>query len=82
LDTVLSLGRGGVEVVEVEVPPLVVGRTVRDLTVLGEVHVVAISRGAKTFLPTTGTVFQVGDLIHVAVAEGSAGRLTAFLGLA
>jgi len=82
LDTVLSLGGGGVEVVEVEVPPLVVGRTVRDLTVLGEVHVVAISRGAKTFLPTLGTIFQVGDLIHVAVAEGSADRLTAFLGLA
>jgi trk system potassium uptake protein TrkA len=82
LDTVLSLGRGGVEVVEVEVPPLVVGRKVRDLTVLGEVHVVAISRGAKTFLPTLGTILHAGDLIHVAVAEGSADRLTAFLGLA
>jgi trk system potassium uptake protein TrkA len=82
MDRVLSLGGGGVEIVEVEVPPLVVGRAVRDLTILGEVHVVAISRGARTFLPTLGTVFQVGDLIHVAVAEGSATRLTAFLGLA
>lgn len=82
LDTFASVGGGGVEIVNADVPPQLEGRTVKDLVVAGEIHVVAISRGARAFIPTLGTVFQEGDLLHLAVAEGSAGRLMALLGLA
>lgn len=81
LDTVLSLGSGEVDLVKTEIPPLLVGRTVNELTVPGEIQVVAISRGGTTFLPTLGTVFQNGDLVHLVVLAASADRLRALLGL-
>jgi trk system potassium uptake protein TrkA len=81
LDTVASLGSGEVDVVEVEVPPLLVGRTVTELTVAGEAQVVSISRAGKTFLPTPATVFHKGDLVHVAVLVSSAERLRKLLGM-
>jgi trk system potassium uptake protein TrkA len=80
LHTVLSLGSGAVTMIEVELPSLLVGRTVNDLTVLGEIHVAAISRSATTFLPTLGTVFQAGDLLHLAVLTTATERLKALLG--
>ncbi len=82
LDTVLSMGSGGVDIVEIEVPALLVGRKVNELMIPGEIHVIAISRGNKTFLPTLGTVFQGSDLIHLAVVAASSDRLKALLGLA
>jgi len=81
LDTVLSLGSGEVDVVKTEIPPLLAGRTVNELMVPGEIQVVAISRGGTTFLPTLGTVFQNGDLVHLVVLAASADRLRALLGL-
>lgn len=81
LDTILSLGSGEVDIVEAEIPPLLVGRVVNDVTIPGEVHVVAVTRGGKTFLPTLGTAFQEGDLVHLALLAASADRLEALLGL-
>jgi trk system potassium uptake protein TrkA len=82
LETVLSLGTGEVDIVESETTPLLIGRTVSELTVPAEIQVVAVSRGGKTFLPTLGTVLQDGDRIHLAVLSSSADRLTSLLGLA
>ena len=81
LQTVKSLGGGEVEVVEVELPQLLVGRTVHELTLLGEIHVVAITRRGKTTLPTLGTEFQQGDLVHLALLTSSSARLKLMLGL-
>ncbi len=81
LKTILSLGSGEVGIVEAEVPPLLVGRTATALTIPGEVHLVAVSRSSKTFLPTPATVFQQGDLIHLAVLAASTEQLEALLGL-
>lgn len=81
LQPTLSLGRGEVDLVEAEVPALLVGRAVKEVTVSGEVHVVAISRGSQTFLPTLGTVFQAGDWLHLAVMAASADRLKSLLAL-
>jgi magnesium-transporting ATPase (P-type) len=66
--------------VEVELPHLLAGRTVNELTLLGEIHVVAMSREGRTFLPTLGTVFREGDRVHLAVLGSSSARLTALLG--
>jgi trk system potassium uptake protein TrkA len=80
LDTVYSIGSGDVELVEVETPALLIGKTVRDLTVIGEIHIVCMTRANKTFLPTLGTIFQEGDLLHLAILRSSANRLTELLG--
>jgi trk system potassium uptake protein TrkA len=80
LEIVSSLGSGDVELVEAEVPQLLVGKTVRDLTVAGEIHVVAITRANKTFLPTLGTIFREEDLLHLAVLTTSTNRLKELLG--
>jgi trk system potassium uptake protein TrkA len=77
LQPLVSLGSGDVDLVEMEIPLLLAGRTVHEVTIPGEVHITAISRGGKTFLPTLGTTFQEGDLLHIAVLATSANRLAA-----
>jgi trk system potassium uptake protein TrkA len=48
--------------------------------VAGEIHIVSITRHNKTFLPTLGTIFQEGDLLHLAVLSTSTNRLKELLG--
>lgn len=81
LTTTASLGSGDVDMVEAEVPPLLVGRTVHDITIPGEIHVVAISRAGKTILALAETRFQAGDWLHLALLSTSANRLQASLTL-
>lgn len=78
LDVVVSLS-SAVDLVQVNVPPLLVGRSAQALTVPGEIHLVAIDRAGKTLLPTPETAFQEGDLIYMAVLAESADRLKALL---
>jgi trk system potassium uptake protein TrkA len=80
LDTVFSIRGGEVEIVEVEIPQRLVGRTVRDLTVPAEIHIVSISRANKSFLPNLGTTFQEGDFLQLAIVTASADRLKELLG--
>jgi len=70
-----------VDIVETEIPPLLVGRTVPELRVSGEIRVVAITREGRTFLPTDGTLFCKGDRLHIALPGASSDRLHALLGL-
>ncbi|MGE3537513.1 MAG: TrkA family potassium uptake protein [Candidatus Tectimicrobiota bacterium] len=79
LHTVLSLGSGAVDLVEVELPVLLVGRTVSEVTLSGEIQVAAISRGGRTWLPTLGTVLQEGDVLHLVVLATSMERLKTLL---
>ena len=81
LNTVFTVGNGGVDLVEMELPPLLAGHKVLDLTVPGEVHVTALERGNRTILPTGGTVLQRGDILYIAVVPASTGRLRRLLGL-
>ncbi len=81
LEPIMSLG-ADVDLVAVDAPPLLVGRKVADVMVTGQIHVVAISRGGKTFLPTLGTTFQDGDWVYLALLAQDADRAKALLGLA
>lgn len=80
MDVIVSLGSGQVELIETDVPLLLVGRTVNELTLSGEIHVVAVTRAGKTFLPSMGTVFQDGDTVHLAAIPTSMDRLRELLG--
>lgn len=82
LDSVFSIGGdSNVQLVQIETPVLLIGKTVNELTVIGEIHVVAISRDNKTFLPTLGTTLQKHDVIYLSVLAASAKRLKMLLGL-
>jgi trk system potassium uptake protein TrkA len=80
LEIVFSPGSGEVELVVAEVPLLLVGKTTRDLTVAGEIHIVSVTRDNKTFLPTLGTIFRENDVVHMAVLTTSIKRLKELLG--
>lgn len=81
LDSVLTLGSSNVELVRIETPALLVGKTLNELSVIGEIEVVAVSRKNKTFLPTLGTALQKHDIIYLAVMSTSINRLKSLLGL-
>jgi trk system potassium uptake protein TrkA len=81
LDVVYNFGRGEVSIIAIEAPHTLAGRTVRDLTVIGEFNVISITREDKAFLPSAGTVFREGDIIHITVQSTSLGRLEEMLGL-
>lgn len=76
-----SLGNGQVALLDAELPPLLNGRPVEELAILGEVTVVAISRSGRTFLPEPGAVLAAGDIVHLAVESRSRGRLRSILGV-
>jgi trk system potassium uptake protein len=80
LETVFAFGSGEVELVVAEVPRLLVGKTVRELTVAGEMQVVSITRANKAFLPTLGTILREDDVLHLAVLTTSANLLKELLG--
>lgn len=81
LESVQSLGGGEVELVQVDLPPLFSGRSVQELTLLGEIQVIAITRQGRSLIPTPGTLFQQGDQVHLALLTSSSGRLRHLLGL-
>ena len=81
LDAVRSFGAGEVQLLEVEVPPRLVGHAVRDLSVPGEVTVITITRDGKALLPLLGTTFRSGDVIHLAVLSGAMDRVARLLDL-
>ena len=81
LDPVLTFGSGEVCLLSVDVPASLVGRTVSQLTVPGEISVAAIKRSDKAFIPTLGTVLQTGDVAHLTVLAAAMDRLEGWLGL-
>jgi trk system potassium uptake protein TrkA len=81
LDAVFRFGRGEVTMVEFEVPYPLVGRTVRDLNIPGELNVATITRKDRAFIPTPATEFQEGDFINLIVLSSAMGRLEDMLGM-
>lgn len=74
MDTVYEVGSGDVQLVRSDVPALLEGRPVREVTAIGEVEVVAVSRNNETFIPTLGTRLEHGDVLYVAVASSASAK--------
>jgi trk system potassium uptake protein TrkA len=81
LDAVRSFGAGEVQLLEIEVPERLVGHSVRDLSVPGEVAVIALTRDGKALLPLLGTAFRSGDVVHLAVLSEAMDRVETLLGI-
>jgi trk system potassium uptake protein TrkA len=81
LDPLMTFGSGEVFMFSVNVTPQLVGRVARDLTVPNEICVVAVTRDGCAFLPTSGSQFRDGDVIHLAVLATSIDRIRELLGI-
>jgi len=77
----VSLGTGEVDIVNVDIPHPLIGRTASELISAGEFQLVALTRDGRTFLPVPGTIFQEGDIAHLAVQSASMERLKSLLEL-
>jgi len=81
LDVLQKFGRGEVSVLAVEAGFSLAGRSLRDLGIAGEVVVFSVTRDDHAFIPTDGTEFREGDILHLAVLATSMTRLEELLGL-
>ena len=63
----LALGDGEVQLVKISIPPRIVGRTIADVTMPGEVMPFAIVRAGRSFIPASHEAFHEGDIVEVAV---------------
>lgn len=81
LDGIYDVGSGEVRLVRADIPPLLDGATVREITAVGEVQIVSVSRDNETFIPTQGTVLADGDIIYAAVATSASRKFKQMLGI-
>jgi trk system potassium uptake protein len=81
MDPVMLLGKGEVSVLNIELPPHLAGRLVRDLIVPGEVNVMALTRDGTAIIPTTGTELESGDILHLTVLSSAMDLLESLLGM-
>jgi trk system potassium uptake protein TrkA len=81
LSPVHTIGAGDVVLLDIEAPPNLVGRAVHHLTISGELSVTAITRDNRAFIPTLGTVFRNGDVVHLTVLASALERVEDLLGL-
>lgn len=75
----ISLGDGEVQITRTAIQPRLVGRSVGELTIPGEISVVAIMRGGKAFIPGPGDIFKEHDVVEIAVLTTSMSRLKKML---
>jgi trk system potassium uptake protein TrkA len=81
LEPMFYFGRGEVSLVAIETPSHLVGRTVSQVTVPGEVAVVAITRQGEALMTTLGTELNEGDLLYFTVLASAMERFESLLGL-
>jgi trk system potassium uptake protein TrkA len=81
LDVLHVFQDGGTTMVRVEAPARLNGHRVAQMNIPGEVSVTAISRNDHTFIPVSGTEFQEGDVIYLAVIPTAMVRLEELLGI-
>jgi trk system potassium uptake protein TrkA len=76
-----QFGNAEVEMVQVELPATLAGKTVGDLTVPGEIAVASIVRAGRAILPIEGSSFEMHDTLFINVLRESADKLERLLGL-
>jgi Trk K+ transport system NAD-binding subunit len=74
-------GNAEVEMMQVELPAGLIGKSVGELAVPGEIAVATIIRTGGAVLPADGTTFQKGDVLFINVLRESAEKLERLLGL-
>lgn len=75
----LDFGNGETLLVRSRLPSYLTGRQLGGMEVDGEIRVVEVTRGGRSFLPTPHTPAEADDLVTFAVAADALGRLRGFL---
>ncbi|MFI6559457.1 potassium channel family protein [Streptomyces sp. NPDC050534] len=75
----LDFGNGETLLMRSRLPAYLTGRQLGGLEVDGEIRVVEVTRGGRSFLPTPHTPAEADDLVTFAVAADALGRLRGFL---
>jgi trk system potassium uptake protein TrkA len=75
-----SFGNGEVQLVAAWTPQHLVGKSVHDLNVPGEIQVALIVRMGRGFIPVSGTQFEPDDQIQVVVHQTSVERFQKMMG--
>ncbi|HEU4421321.1 MAG TPA: TrkA family potassium uptake protein [Pilimelia sp.] len=70
-----TYGNGETLLVRSPVPDYLKGRPLADLEIDGEVRLVEVTRGGRSFLPIATTTAEPDDLVTFAVAAAALGRL-------
>ena len=81
LDVLNVFSDGGTTMIRVESPARLNVHRVAQLNIPGEVSVTAITRSDRTFIPVSGTEFQDGDILYLAVIPSAMNRLEEMLGI-
>jgi trk system potassium uptake protein TrkA len=81
LDVLQVFSDSGTSMVRIESPARLIGHRVSQLNIPGELSVTAITRDSHTFIPVSGTEFQDGDVIYLAVIPSAMERLEGLLGI-
>ena len=80
MHSAFQFGDADVQMVELSAPAALVGKSVTELNVPGEITVATILRAGKGILPDPGTTFQKDDTLFVNVLRESAEKLERLLG--
>jgi trk system potassium uptake protein TrkA len=79
LETEQEWGNGEVVQIRVIVPAGLAGKTVQDVSIVGEIVVATIVHAGVARLPTLGMRFERGDVVRFVVAREAIRRLESFL---
>ncbi|MBI2865679.1 MAG: TrkA family potassium uptake protein [Chloroflexi bacterium] len=74
-----TFGSGEIELVAIEVKQGLAGRKVADLVAPAEIVVVALTRAGSSSIPPPETVFEPGDIVHIAASASAKSRLEAMV---
>ncbi|NPV39857.1 MAG: potassium transporter TrkA [Anaerolineae bacterium] len=80
LNTLVSLGSGEVNIVEIDATDLLAGQTIDHLSLPGKALVVSITRMGRSFMPHAATQIEYGDVLHLAVMGDDMDRIASLLG--
>ncbi len=75
----LTIGSGEVRIIELTVPPGIVGRSSDSLNVPGEISIVAVMRQGKAMIPHAGMIIQDNDILTIACVSTAIGRIEELL---
>jgi len=81
IETEQEFGNGEVVQIRVVVPPSLVGKTVQEVTIPGELTATVVVRAGVARAATLGTRFEQGDVVRFVVAHEAYGRFESFLGI-
>lgn len=79
-DSMLSIGDSDVEVLKISVPPMLVGKSLKDLSTLN-IRIVGMLRDNKGMIPSTGALFEANDTLYIAIEHDAIPQLRSMLGL-